>query len=51
MVKKGLIFGANNTSEWMNNSALQPTPIVIGDVIRVFTGFRDKNGVGRVCRC
>lgn len=47
-LKKGLIFGANNTNEWMNNSALQPTPIVLGDVIRIFTGFRDKNGVGRV---
>ena len=46
--KKGLIFGANNNNEWMNNSALQPTPILIGDVIRVFVGFRDKNGVGRV---
>lgn len=47
-LKRGLIYGANGQNEWMNNSALQPTPIVIGDVIRVFTGFRDKNGVGRV---
>ena len=46
--KKGLIYGANNTSEWMNNSALQPTPLLMGDKIRVFTGFRDANGVGRV---
>lgn len=47
-IKKGLIYGANNNSEWMNNSALQPTPIVLNDIIRVFVGFRDKNGVGRV---
>lgn len=46
--KKGIIFGADNYNEWMNNSALQPTPIVIGDKIRIFTGYRDKNGVGRV---
>lgn len=46
--KKGIIFGACKNNEWMDNSALQPTPIVLGDVIRVFAGFRDKNGVGRV---
>lgn len=46
--KKGLIFGANDNSWWMNNSALQPTPIVIEDMIRVFVGFRDKKGVGRI---
>lgn len=46
--KKGIIFGANNDSDWMHNSALQPTPIIIDDVIRIFVGFRDKNGVGRV---
>ena len=46
--KQGIIFGANNNADWMNNSALQPTPIVIGDVIRIFVGFRDRQGVGRV---
>lgn len=46
--KKGLVFGAKKQNEWMDNSALQPTPILIGDKIRVFCGFRDKNGVGRV---
>lgn len=47
-LKKGLIYGANDNNWWMNNSALQPTPIVIGNVIRIFVGFRDANGVGRV---
>jgi hypothetical protein len=47
-LKKGLIYGANDNNWWMNNSALQPTPIVIGDVIRIFVGFRDAKGVGRV---
>lgn len=46
--KKGLIYGAHCENEWMHNSALQPTPILINDKIRVFVGFRDKNGVGRV---
>lgn len=46
--KKGLVFGANKQYEWMDNSALQPTPVLLGDKIRVFCGFRDKNGVGRV---
>lgn len=27
---------------------MQSTPIALGDIIRVFVGFRDKNGVGRV---
>ena len=46
--KKGLIYGAKNKNEWMDNSALQPTPILLGDMIRVFVGFRDKGGVGRI---
>ena len=32
----------------MDNSALQPTPIVINDKIRVFCGFRDKDGIGSI---
>lgn len=46
--KKGLIFGANKHSDWMDNSALQPTPLMLGDTIRLFTGFRNKDGVSRV---
>ncbi len=46
--KKGLIFEVRKQNEWMDNSALQPTPILIDDKIRVFCGFRDKGGVGRV---
>ena len=46
--KRGLIFGAAERSAWMNNSALQPTPIILDDRIRVFCGFRDKDGIGRV---
>lgn len=46
--KKGLVFGADKRNEWMDNSALQPTPIMLEDRIRVFCGFRDATGVGRV---
>ena len=46
--RKGLIFGANKNNWWMDNSALQPTPLVMGDTIRVFAGMRDKDGVSRV---
>ena len=47
-LKKDLIWGAKNNNEWMDNSALQPTPILLEDRIRVFVGIRDKDGVGRV---
>lgn len=47
-IKKGLVYNADKDFPWRNNSALTPTPIVIGDIIRVFVGVRDKNGVGRV---
>lgn len=45
--KKGMIFEAGSESEWKNNSALQPTPLLLGDKIRVFVGFRNKEGVAR----
>lgn len=46
--KKGLVFGVHQNSDWMDNSALTPTPLLIGDKIRIFVGFRDRYGVGRV---
>ena len=46
--KKDLVFSANGQEDWMNNSALQPTALLIDDVIRVFCGFRDANGIGRI---
>ncbi|MDR2396784.1 MAG: hypothetical protein LBD69_02955 [Puniceicoccales bacterium] len=47
--KKGVIYCPSNEREWANNSALQPTPYLLDeDTIRVYCGFRDKNGVGRV---
>jgi hypothetical protein len=48
-VKQGLIFSPPGTS-WRAHSALQPTPILAdgGRTIRVFVGFRDAEGIGRV---
>lgn len=45
--KKGLIWAPDGTSDWMNNSVLQPTPLIKGNVIRIYAGFRTKEGVGR----
>jgi len=47
--KRGVIFRPDGRSAWARHSALQPTPILLGDdVIRVFVGLRDDDGVGRV---
>ena len=45
--KLGLVYGPDGTSDWARHSALQPTPVVLSDRIRVFCGFRDDDGVGR----
>lgn len=48
-VKQGLIYGPNGSSSWANNSALQPTPVVMdAKVIRIFVGMRDEEGRSRV---
>lgn len=46
--KKGIIFSPQGKFDWATNSALQPTPILLGDVIRVFCGFRDDEGISRI---
>lgn len=46
--KKGLVYGPDGKLSWAKHSALQPTPYFISnDVIRVYVGFRDENGVSR----
>lgn len=46
--KKGLIYCPDGKCSWARNSALQPTPILLSDdVIRVYVGFRDHEGVSR----
>jgi predicted GH43/DUF377 family glycosyl hydrolase len=47
--KLGLIYRSDGKLSWAAHSALQPTPILLNDdVIRVFVGFRDSSGVGRI---
>lgn len=47
--KRGLSFRPRGDLTWARHSALQPTCVVLNDeVIRVYCGFRDDSGVGRV---
>lgn len=47
--KKRLIYCPDGSMSWAIHTALQPTPLQINDsTIRVFLGFRDANGIGRV---
>lgn len=47
--KLGLVFTQDGTVRWRRNSALTPTPILISDqVIRVYAGFRDDDGISRI---
>ncbi|MEX0283465.1 MAG: hypothetical protein AB3N23_02530 [Paracoccaceae bacterium] len=46
--KLGRVYGPDGSSDWARHSALQPTPIVLDDRIRVFCAFRDDDGMGRV---
>jgi len=48
--KQGLIYGPDGTSDWARHSALQPTPLLrtAAREIRIFAGFRDDDGVGRI---
>src|SRR5689334_18321911 len=47
-IKKGLVWGPDGSKSWARHSALQPTALVLDDRIRVFSGVRDEQGVGRV---
>jgi hypothetical protein len=50
-IKKGLVFDTarHSVGSWMRHSALTPTPWRIDDeVIRVYAGFRDADGVSRI---
>ncbi|RUL63461.1 hypothetical protein EKH79_13835 [Dyella dinghuensis] len=49
--KRGLVFDTTRqgVGGWMRHSALTPTPYRISDdVIRVYAGFRDDDGVSRI---
>jgi hypothetical protein len=46
--KKGLIFGPDGHLAWAKSHCLQPTPLLLGEKIRLFVGFRDDDGKSRV---
>jgi hypothetical protein len=47
--KRGLVWANVGTSGWSSNSALTPTPFLLNDdVVRVYAGFRDHQGVSRI---
>jgi len=47
--KQGLIFKPELADSWKNNTFITPTPFVIDEkIIRVYGGFRDKDGRSRI---
>jgi predicted GH43/DUF377 family glycosyl hydrolase len=47
--KLGLVFSQSGWVDWRRNSALTPTPYLLNDqVIRVYAGFRDDEGISRI---
>lgn len=46
--KKGVIYNVKNEQSWKNQFAMLPTPILIGNKLRIFLGFCDNNNVGRI---
>jgi sucrose-6-phosphate hydrolase SacC (GH32 family) len=44
---KGIIFEPS-VFKWSEHTCLQPTPLSLGDRIRVFVGSRDKDGISRI---
>ncbi len=46
--KKGLIYSPNGSKDWMHNSFLQPTPIVLEDRVRIYGGMRDVHGCSSI---
>jgi hypothetical protein len=47
-IKKGLIYTNKGSNDWSFNSALTPCPVLFDKFIRVYAGFRDKDGVSRI---
>jgi hypothetical protein len=47
--KRGLIFNPEKLSDWQDNTFITPTPYLLNDdVIRIYGGFRDKEGKSRI---
>lgn len=46
--KLGHVYQPKVDDTWKSTSALTPTPLLLGDIIRVYAGFRDPEGVSRI---
>lgn len=46
--KHGQIYSPDEGQSWSKSGCLTPTPILIGDTIRVYASFRDASGIGRI---
>lgn len=46
--KKGLIYCPSGETEWKKMFAMLPTPLLIGNRLRIFLGFCDCKNVGRI---
>lgn len=47
--KIGQVFQQDGAQAWRANSALTPTPLLLNEeTLRVYAGFRDKDGVSRI---
>lgn len=46
--KKGMIYCPKGEKEWQTMFAMLPTPLLIGDRLRIFLGFCDSKNVGRI---
>lgn len=46
--KKGLIYCPDGSSKWARHTVITPTPMLHTDVIRIYAGFRDDEGISRI---
>lgn len=46
--KRGLIYCPNKENIWRQQFAMLPTPLLIGNVLRIYLGICDANNVGRI---
>jgi len=48
-LKRGMIYKPDGRTSWARHTVLTPTPFLLTeDVIRIYSGFRDEEGVSRI---
>jgi hypothetical protein len=46
--KRGRVFVADGSMPWAQSGAMVPTPLLRDEALRIFVGFLDSEGIGRV---